>query len=508
MMTQAVAARRHGDDFQSRLFWLRAASLLDPEGATIKVGYETGPKSFDDIFVEYDPGRAPQDHEGQAILRRHTQCKWHTTAGTFGFADLADPAFLNAQRFSLLQRALAAQQQHAPDGLGLRLELVTNWRIKADDPLLDLVRKESDAIDLDRLFEGKTERARMGQVRKHWTDHLQIDDAALSPVARVLAIAEAPESLASLRERLDDKLAAVGMVRVPSSEAGFFYDDLTAKLLSQGHIEFDRDGFARMAKQEGLLDPAGTRKPIRTIGIRSFLHPIDALEERCARVLNLVPSFDGRYIRDEKGWQAQLLPTLREFLLEEARATDALRLIVDAHVSLAFATGAVLNVKAGKRIEIEQRTAGRRFWSMDDQQVDPSWPTMTFASETIDNNAGDAAVAISLTHDIAADARTYIKQHAPHVGRILQCRPSSGPSQSSVKCGAHAWSYAEAVVRLLRQVRTEGWPTGRLHVFIAAPNGFAFFLGQNQQALGPIALYEWDFDGLRDASYRLGIQIG
>lgn len=507
-MAQAVAARRNGDDFQSRLFWLRAASLLDAESATVKVSYETGPKSFDDIFVEYDPSRAPQDHEGHAILRRHTQCKWHTTAGTFGFADLADPAFLNAQQFSLLQRALAAQQQHAPNGLGLRLELVTNWRIKADDPLLDLVRKESDAIDLDRLFEGKTERSRMGRVRKHWTDHLLIDDAALSPVARVLAIAEAPESLASLRERLDDKLAAVGMVRVSSSEAGFFYDDLTAKLLSQGRIEFDRDGFLRMAKQEGLLDSSGPRRPIRTIGVRSFLHPIDALEERCARILNLVPFFDGRYIRDEKNWQVKLLPSLREFLLEEARANDALRLIVDAHVSLAFAAGAVLNVKAGKRIEIEQRTAGRRFWSIDDEQVDLSWPTMMFANEILDESARETAVAISLTHDISADARTYLKQRAPEVGRILQCRPSSGPSQASVKCGAHAWSYAETVVKQLRQARTEGWPTGRLHVFIAAPNGFAFFLGQHQQPLGPIALYEWDFDGLRDSSYRLGIQIG
>lgn len=506
-MAQAIAARRHGDDFQSRLFWLRAASLLAPEGAAVKVGYETGPKSFDDIFVEYDPDRAPQDHEGHRILRRHTQCKWHTTAGTFGFADLADPAFLNAQRFSLLQRALAAQQQHAPNGLGLRLELVTNWRINAGDPLLDLVRKESDAIDLDRLFEGKTPRARMGQVRKHWTEHLQIDDAALNPVARVLAIAEAPESLASLRERLDDKLAAVGMVRVPSSEAGFFYDDLTAKLLSQGRIEFDRDGFLRMAKQEGLLDPSGPRKPVRTIGIRSFLHPIDALEERCVRILNLVPSFDGRYIRDEKNWQAQLLPSLRDFLLEEARATDALRLIVDAHVSLAFAAGAVLNVKAGKRIEIEQRTAGRRFWSMNDEQVDPSWPALSFTSEVIDGSAPETSVAISLTHDISADVRAYIKQRAPDVGRILQCRPSSGPSQASVKCGAHAWSYAEAVVKQVRQMRAEGWPAGRLHIFIAAPNGFVFFLGQNQQALGPVALYEWDFDGMRGGGYSLGLRF-
>jgi hypothetical protein len=31
-MTQAVVARKQGDDFQARLFWLYAAQLLDPVG--------------------------------------------------------------------------------------------------------------------------------------------------------------------------------------------------------------------------------------------------------------------------------------------------------------------------------------------------------------------------------------------------------------------------------------------------------------------------------------------
>ena len=191
-MARSIAARRHGDDFQARLFWLRAALLLDPHSNVIKVAYETGPKSFDDILVEYDPKAAPQDHEGRPILRRHSQCKWHTTAGVFGHADLIDPAFINAERYSLLQRAHLAQAHHAPDGTGCRFELVTNWRIKVDDPLLELVRKESDALDLARLFEGKTERGRMGQVRKLWCEHLGLDHAGLALVARTLAVAEAP----------------------------------------------------------------------------------------------------------------------------------------------------------------------------------------------------------------------------------------------------------------------------------------------------------------------------
>ena len=49
-MTQAITARRDGDTFQARLFWDRAARLLDEDGAIIKVGFEVGPKSFDDIW--------------------------------------------------------------------------------------------------------------------------------------------------------------------------------------------------------------------------------------------------------------------------------------------------------------------------------------------------------------------------------------------------------------------------------------------------------------------------
>ena len=41
-MARSIVARRHGDDFQARLFWLHAASLLDPHSPVIKVAYETG----------------------------------------------------------------------------------------------------------------------------------------------------------------------------------------------------------------------------------------------------------------------------------------------------------------------------------------------------------------------------------------------------------------------------------------------------------------------------------
>lgn len=507
-MARANVARQQGDAFQARLFWLYAACLLDPHSNITKVAYETGPKAFDDILVEYDPKTAPRDHEGQPFYRRHIQCKGHANAGTFGYADLIDPAFVNASRFSLLQRLREAQKAHAPDGLGCRFELKTNWRIRADDPLIDLIGKNSDAINLDRLFEGKTDNSRMGKVRKLWREHLAVDDATLRLVARVLAVAESPESLMSLRERLDDRFAAVGLKRVPASESGFIYDDLAEKLLAQDRTEFDRDSFREMVRHEGLLgDPAPSGNGL-TIGVRSFMHPIDDLENRCERMLDLVPYFDGRYIRDSADWQQRLFPELRDFVLAAARTGDRLRLIVDAHVSLAFAVGALLNVKSGKRIEMEQRSGGRRFWSMEDQPADPTWPIFEFNEEVINERAPEIALAVGLTHDVSGGVRAFIKSQAPAIGRILHCRPQDGPSQQSVRCGRHGWMLAESAVQKLRHLRERVASEGRLHIFIAGPNALAFFLGQHQQAIGPAALYEWDFDGQRGGGYSLGLSVG
>ena len=506
-MARANIARRQGDDFQARLFWLNAASLLDPDSPVIKVTYETGPKSFDDITIEYDPDAAPQDHEGRPIHRRYVQCKWHTTAGTFGYTDLIAPTFINARCYSLLQRAHQAQTQYAPDGIGCQFKLVTNWQIKAGDPLQILVRKESDALDLHRLFDSTTDASSMGRVRKIWREHLKIEDPCLILVARTLAIAETLDSLADLRERLDEKFFAVGMRRVPASESGFFYDDLIVKLLAHGRVEFDRESFAEMARSKGLLDDCARRDKVFTIGVRSFMHPIDNLEDRCTRMLNLVPYFDERYIRNEADWREHAYPNLRDFLRDAASTTDSLCLVLDTHVSLAFAAGAVVNVKSGKHIQIEQRADGRRLWSMDDAHPNPVWPKLTPENEIIDGGRDEIAIAIGLTHDVSGDVSAFVTQNLPHVGRIIHCRPESGPSQRSVQCGRHAWMLAEAAVQYLQAVRQQGTRGALVHIFIAGPNGFVFFLGQHQQAIGPAALYEWDFDRQRGGGYSISLTV-
>lgn len=279
------------------------------------------------------------------------------------------------------------------------------------------------------------------------------------------------------------------------------------KLLAQGQIHFDRKSFREMVEREGLLDPENETDKRPSIGIRSFMHPIDSLEERCESFLDLVPHFDGRYIRQDSHWQSKIVPELQSFLSNKARGSDYLRLIIDAHVSVAFAAGAVLNVKSGKSIELEQRTNGRRFWSIDDTPLDPNWPKMVFDEEIIATEGDAIAIAICLTHDISSDVRAFMKRGKLPITKILHCKPDTGSSQRSIQSGRHASMLAEAVVRRLQTI-SPGRPGRRhTHIFMAGPNGLAFFLGQHQQAIGPVSIYEWDFDGQRDGGYVLGISL-
>jgi hypothetical protein len=178
-MTQAVTVRRDGDSFQARMFWLKAAGLLDPAGPIAKVGFESGPGGFDDIWVEYDPPIL--DQEGKPLRREHIQCKWHVTPDSYGYMQVADPEFINANARSLLQRALAAQRGHAPQGEGARFQLVTNWRINREDPLRKLVNERSHTLRVDMLYASATDRSAMGQIRKFWREHLGIDERASVP---------------------------------------------------------------------------------------------------------------------------------------------------------------------------------------------------------------------------------------------------------------------------------------------------------------------------------------
>lgn len=500
-MTQAVVVARDGAAYQARLFWQKAALLLDPHSPVVKVGFESGANGFDDMWVEYDPPLL--DQEGKPLRREHVQCKWHVSPNSYGHASLTDPVFLGATARSHLQRAIKAQRDYAPDGLGTRFRLATNWRIDRTDPLRALVNERSHTLRVDMLFGTATDRSAMGQVRKLWREHLEITDDELRVLARTLAFSETSESLDGLRELLDLHFRAVGLKRSPLSESAFIYDEVVYQWAAQGRLEFTRANFRGHCEKESLIGEPGEGRP-RVYGVKSFEHATDRLEDRCSKVLNLIPGFIDRQIRPEEDWQGTLYPALKVFLLEAARESERLRLVLDSHLTLSFAAGSVLNIKSGRAIELEQRTTGRVVWAPDDRHRDPAWPSWSFDQQQGKSEGEGIVVTVSLTHDVAAAVSNYVAVSLPRARETLDARIATAPGSRVVTCGHHAFELAESLTAKIRSLR-DAAPGQRIHLFMAVPGAFSFFLGQRATAIGPVTLYEFDFDGANGGTYEASL---
>lgn len=501
-MARAIIARQDGDRFQARLFWLKAARLLDPAASVVQVGFEHGPKAFDDVWIAYAPERGPKTMAGEFITREHQQAKWHSSHGAFGHADFVDPAFVNANAVSLLQRARDAYDNYDADRSGILFRLVTNWTIDTADPLVQLVATRRGQIRVDKLAE-QTDAGKFGRVRKLWREHLGIDDDALQQLAAVLGISIARGSLADLRDDLDLTFASVGMKRIPASHSAFPYDDLAFELMAEGRVEHDRDSFHALCRKEGLL--AGSPDKAYHIGVKSFVHAFDRIEDRCTKVLDLTGEFDGRFIGEEQAWAGNLHPRLKAFLTSAAASSTCIRLALDAHLTLAFAAGSILNIKCGRSVEVEQRAPHLVVWSAATGPFDADRPDIETEIIDLDTGGKDVAVVIALTHDILEDVQSYVRNEQREIGRILHCRIAGSPSHQSVRSGQHADRIAAAVAAAIQKL---GPPAVTKHLFAAAPNGLLFFLGQRQLTFGAVILYEHDFEGSKVRSYQPSLQLG
>lgn len=503
-MTQAVNVIRDGHAFQARQFWLYAAKLLDPVSPVVRIGFESGPKAFDDLWVEYAPGRGPRSPRGHLVHRQHFQCKWHVTAGGYGYVDLTTPDFIGATSASLLERALAAHKVHTSEGHVARYSLVTNWHPEKDDPLRELVNNATGALRLKTLFGTATDKSRMGVVRKAWRDHLAINDDDLREFTASLGFIQWALPPELDREWINSAFQVAGLRAVNTHESTFPHEDLIFRWMSQERQEFDAKTLREACRDEGLLDDPKPHP--MAFGIKSFEHAIDRLEDRCVRTLDLVPAFDERFIHDGNGWSQDLYPKLQAFLLTAAEEHTRLRLTLDTHATLAFAAGSILNVKSGRQVDLEQRSPVREIWSPDAPEADATWSVLDCVLLDLGRVGADIAVAVGLTHEIGKAVRDYAEQHLPDVGHVLICRPSNGVGHTAIGNGRHAAMLADQLIQTINGTRAAG-VRRTVHLFIAAPNGFTFMAGQRHGGLGPTTLYEFDFSNERTGSYEPSLSL-
>ena len=420
-MANSVVPRWHGDNYQARIFWENALNLLDDTSCVVEVTFEAdGPKTFDDVVVKYDPPVARSGPE--RIAAEYHQVKWHVTyAGRFGFEDFVDPAFIGATTVSLLERLRDAKQT-APHGS--RFAFVTIDRVKDGDPLAELISGHDKSLLLERLFDGTTNQSRMGRVRRLWREHLQlVDDEALRAIIASLRVLEGHRSLDELRTNINLRAQVVGMLTQSDTNSDFRYDELARQLKVRGLNGLTRATLEQLCCEEGLFASRQDQDPsVVSVAVRSFLGPAsDIVGASPDNTLLLTDDFRQRYLRDELEWQADIRPKVETFLREKVRTSSGrLRLILDAHASIAFLAGATLDLKSGVFTELVQKgRVGSQTWRADDGSAS-SGAALEVAVHDFNEGRRDIALAVSISQSTEAQTRAYVASKLPDVGRLVR----------------------------------------------------------------------------------------
>ena len=499
-MVDAVTARWHGDNYQARIFWENAFNLLLPHSCVVEVTFEAnGPKAFDDVVVKYDPPVARSGPE--RVSAEYHQVKWHVqTGGRFGYEDFVDPDFIGAQTFSLLERL---QQARRTAPASAHFAFLTTYRIKDGDPLAALISGHDKTLLIERLFDGTTDRSRMGKVRKRWREHLKLaNDDELKAVLRGLRVLEGHRSLEELRSEINLKATVVGVLACSAAESDFRYDELARQLKVRQLSALTRETLLQLCREEGLLvERAGEPDPFLPIAIRSFLGPAaDIVGAAPENTLLLTDDFRQRYLQDDREWQRDIRPKVEAFLRDAVKKSANLRLILDAHASIAFLAGAVLDLKSGVQTQLVQKgRVGARTWRADDGTA-AKGSRFDVADESL-GTGREIAIAISVSQPVVAQARTYIAGQLPQVGKLISFAMPAGPGQQNVAGGEHAAALAEQVSNYVRTLKADD-PDAMVHIFAACPNSILFFLGQHHQGIAPCIVYEFDFDRRQHKTYQ------
>ncbi|RJG53609.1 SAVED domain-containing protein [Sphingobium terrigena] len=496
-MVDAITASWHGNNYQSRVFWQNALNLLDDTACVVEVTFEAnGPKAFDDVVVKYDP---PVPRSGpDRIHADYHQVKYHVDrGGHFGYQDFIDPAFIGAASFSLLERLRDAQATAPAPSL---FTFLTTYRVLPTDPLATLISGNDHTLLLERLFDGTTDRSKMGKIRKCWREHLGLaDDEALRMVLRGFRVIDGHRSLDELRSEINLKAKVVGLLTCNAADSDFRYDELARQLKSRRLNAFTREALLTLARDEGLLAEVRPADPYLPIAIRSFLGPASDLTGALpGNTLLLTDAFRQRYLEDSQSWQSDIRPRVEAFLAVAAKQSRKLCLTLDAHASIAFLAGSVLNVKSGVDVHLIQKgRVGARMWRADDGSTGAR-----FAERMSPQGTGrDIAVLMSAAQDVEPQVRQYISSHALDIGTLLSFSFESGPGQQSITGGEHATALAEQVANAIRRSKVED-PNAIVHVFASVPNAMLFFFGQQHQAVAPCIIYEFDFDRRGNKSYQ------
>jgi len=485
-----------GFEYQHRFYWIQACRLFNGARNVASVAIEQPRiKAFDDVVTTY---RKPiTDAFGRSIIADHFQLKFHLTRReTIRAADLIAPEFIGATSVSLLERVRDA----VADGeIPRRLTLVSCWDIDTTDPLGELVSNRQGEFEVDRLL-GAGPQTKIGRVREAWRAALgNIEDVYLARILRHLRF-QVHHRIEDLDELLERDLQIAGLVPIDPTLATHPYVAISQRFILDGTCEHDAESLDAVLRREHLRtgESMRTRQGDKSLAIKSFSQFAVELED-AADTLNLLPFFRGRQTAEEVEWDRDVVPRVRAFLLERIHPGESYVLYLDTHLSLTYLAGIVL----GKLPATVSPARAGRIWRVGPLPEPAPW---TCSEEPIGEGA-ELGIAIEASRAIGADVRSYLREAVPAVGRLLTLCVPGGVSERSVIDAEHAFALARGVAVTLQRLRSEQERGRPLHLFIAAPAAFVFFLGREARAFGPTTTYEYDLENGAPTAYTPALHI-
>jgi hypothetical protein len=508
-MARNVVARQDGDSYQASFFWLKACGLAQSYTQVKKVAWEMdGTYGFDDVVVFYEPAIT---EAGSPVDGDYYQVKFHVDHDRgFTWAALTEPEFIGAKQESLLQRLYKNYQADTAAFGRRRYYIVNTWGIDHRDDLKNLL-SNTGGIRLELLFKDG-ERSKFGKIRKAWKEHLGItDDAVLRAVLAPLRIKHSYDDELRLRENLNNSLQLAGLQPIPGGHMASKYGDLIQKLHKAGKNTFTKEELLEICKAEDLL---ATTEQIQedyfVLGVRSFQRGAESLEMEVHTLACFLHCFSSRFVLEEFVGMEYINAELVR-VADEAMASKKKVLVhLDTHLSIALLLGYHMDSKySGVDVTLVHKTvAGKILWRVDADKVqeydEPLW---TVAEQEFAEEGSDIALTISVTHNVQEYAYDCIRTALPEVSKSIDFVINPNPGPTSIK---DASQIVAAITQLIGRIRSglRSMPaTGRIHLFLAAPNAFAFYLGQRIKPLGKTTLYEFDFERQRDGGYHPIIKI-
>lgn len=247
-------------------------------------------------------------------------------------------------------------------------------------------------------------------------------------------------------------------------------------------------------------NPGGEKRLLR-LSIRSRVNPArTGAPIESDQLLDLVSYFADRHPVSPSAW-IEIMGKLWDFLRDHCGERLPVHLSLEAHLSIAFAAGYLLNTRA-PRMTVDQITAldlesergpwnPKRLWNFKDmenlEKVDPVGGTEAMA------------LAVSVAQSALLGTEQYCLAQNQYRWRGLHATILPGVGLSSMQGVEHM----KALASSLATVAAEKKGRRDVHLFLAVPVSLAFQIGRQATKLGTIHLYEFDFGGNKGYSPSL-----